>query len=211
MSTRWYIIHIFMHKKHGTTHMIYGRLLSYKTCLDTRIMLIVHVSLICFDIYGACEAEVWSVFCDFHDDVIKRKHFPRYWPFVRGIHRSPVNSLHKGHWRGALMFSMVWARINGWVNDREIGDLRRHYAHYDVTVITVWFISCMWRCHIQLIIGYVLRTFHCIGKMFWKICATEYQTYDFSGSVRWHSIKSLLKQRSEHRYHWIGNSRYTPF
>ena len=31
-----------------------------------------------------------------HDDVIKLKHFPRYWPFVRGIHRSPVNSPHKG-------------------------------------------------------------------------------------------------------------------
>ena len=27
-----------------------------------------------------------------HDDVIKWKHFPRYWPFVRGIHWSPVNS-----------------------------------------------------------------------------------------------------------------------
>ena len=29
-----------------------------------------------------------------YDDVIKWKHFPRYWPFVWGIHRSPVNSLH---------------------------------------------------------------------------------------------------------------------
>ena len=27
-----------------------------------------------------------------HDDVIKLKHFPHYWSFVRGIHRSPVNS-----------------------------------------------------------------------------------------------------------------------
>ena len=27
-----------------------------------------------------------------HDDVIKWKHFPRYWPFVRGIHRSPATS-----------------------------------------------------------------------------------------------------------------------
>ena len=27
-----------------------------------------------------------------HDDVIKWKHFSRYWPFVRGIHRSLVNS-----------------------------------------------------------------------------------------------------------------------
>ena len=39
-----------------------------------------------------------------HDDVIKWKHFPRCWSFVRGIHPSPVNSSHKGHWRGALMF-----------------------------------------------------------------------------------------------------------
>ena len=38
-----------------------------------------------------------------HDDVIKWKHFPRYWPFVRGIHRSPVNSPRKGQWRGALI------------------------------------------------------------------------------------------------------------
>ena len=27
---------------------------------------------------------------DHHDDVIKWKHVPRYWPFVRGFHRSPV-------------------------------------------------------------------------------------------------------------------------
>ena len=39
-----------------------------------------------------------------HDDVIKWIHFPRYWPFVRRIHRSPVNSPHKGQWRGALIF-----------------------------------------------------------------------------------------------------------
>ena len=50
-----------------------------------------------------------TVFTKFqlYDDVIKWKHFPRYWPFVRGIHRSPVNSPHKGQWRGALMF--LWS------------------------------------------------------------------------------------------------------
>ena len=70
-----------------------------------------------------------------HDDVIKRKHFPHYWPFVQGIHRSPVNSPHKGQWRGALMFlwSVLW--INSWVNNREAGDLARHCAHYDVIVM----------------------------------------------------------------------------
>ena len=71
----------------------------------------------------------------YHDGVIKWKHFPRYWPFVRGIHRSPVNSPHKGQWRGALMFSLICTWINGWVNNREAGDLRRNRAHYDVIVM----------------------------------------------------------------------------
>ena len=48
---------------------------------------------------------------------------------------SPVNSLHKGQWRGALMFSLICARINGWVNNRDAGDLRRHRTHYDVIVM----------------------------------------------------------------------------
>ena len=71
-----------------------------------------------------------------HDDVIKWKHFPRYWPFVRGIHRSPVNSPHKGQWRGALMFTLICARINSRVNNREAGDLRRYSTHYDVIVMS---------------------------------------------------------------------------
>ena len=70
-----------------------------------------------------------------HDDVIKWKHFPRYWPFVRGIHRSPVNSPHKGQWRGALIFTLICVWINGWVNNREAVDLRRYRTHYDVTVM----------------------------------------------------------------------------
>ena len=67
-----------------------------------------------------------------HDDVIKWKHFPRNWPFVRGIYRSPVNSPHKGQWRGALMFPLIWVWISNWVNNREAGDLSRYRAHYDV-------------------------------------------------------------------------------
>ena len=69
-----------------------------------------------------------------HDDVIKLEYFPRYWPFVRGIHHSSVNSPHRGQWRGALMFFVICAWINGWVNDREAGDMRRHKAYYDVIV-----------------------------------------------------------------------------
>ena len=53
-----------------------------------------------------------------------------------GIHRSSVNSPHKGQWRGALTFSLICTWTNDWVNNRNSGDLRRHRPHYDVTVIT---------------------------------------------------------------------------
>ena len=49
---------------------------------------------------------------------------------MRRIHRSPANSLHKGQWCGALMFSLICTRINVWVNTGEAGDLRRHRASY---------------------------------------------------------------------------------
>ena len=74
----------------------------------------------------------WHIY---HDDVIKWKHFPRYWPFVQGIHRSPVNSPHKGQWHGALIFSLICVWINDWVNNRRDGDLRRYRAHYHVIVM----------------------------------------------------------------------------
>ena len=92
-----------------------------------------------------------------HDDFIKWKHFPRYWPFVRKIHLSPVNSPHKGQWRGALMFSLICVRINGWVNNGKIGDLRRYRANYVVFVmisikISLKFLSM---CPINNILGVV--------------------------------------------------------
>ena len=77
----------------------------------------------------------WTLNCGNHDDVVKWKHFPRYWPFVQGIHRSPVNSPHKGQWRRALMISLICVWINGWVNNPEVGDLRCYLAHFDFTVM----------------------------------------------------------------------------
>ena len=74
---------------------------------------------------------------DPHDDVTKWKHFPRYWPFVRGIHRSRWIPRTKANdaelWR--FLWSTVW--INSWVNNREAGDLRRYRAHYDVIVMSI--------------------------------------------------------------------------
>ena len=68
-----------------------------------------------------------------HDDVIKWKHFPRYWPFVQRIHRSPVNSPHKGQGRGALIFSFdllmnkrLSKRWRGWWFQTQSRPLWRH-------------------------------------------------------------------------------------
>ena len=56
------------------------------------------------------------------DDIIKWKHFPRCWPFESQRH-------------GTLMFSLIYAWINGWVNNRVAGVLRRHRDHKDVIVM----------------------------------------------------------------------------
>ena len=67
-----------------------------------------------------------------HMITLSNKTFPCYWPFVRVLHRSPVNSSHKDQWRGALMFSLICAWTNRWVNNGHAGDLRRHRFLYHV-------------------------------------------------------------------------------
>ena len=68
--------------------------------------------------------------------------FPVTGPLYGEFTGKRVYSPHKGKWRGALMFYLICAWINGWVNNREAGDLRRHRSHYDVIVmICVFHIS----------------------------------------------------------------------
>ena len=92
------------------------------------------------------------------------KTFSALLPFCAENSPVPVNSPHKGQWRGALIFSLIWTWINSWVNNPEVGDLRRHRAHCDVSVMhlwpqklyrafrfrTPWLISCSYPRHSQL-------------------------------------------------------------
>ena len=66
-----------------------------------------------------------------------KKYFPRYWPLVRGIHRSPVNSPHKGPVTRSFDVSLILARANNETNRRVAGDLRRYDIHYDVVMICI--------------------------------------------------------------------------
>ena len=106
-------------------------------------------------------------FLIWHDYVIKWKLFPRHWPYVRGIHWSPVNSPHKGQWRGALMFSLICVWINGSVNNREAGYLRRYRAHYDVIVMDHTAILPLWT-HKPWI--------HSVTKLIWIACLVLWKT-----------------------------------
>ena len=70
-----------------------------------------------------------------HDDVINWKHFPRYWPFARGIHRVPRTKASDAE----LYVFFDLRRINRLVNNGEAGELRRYRAHYDVIAMSYLF------------------------------------------------------------------------
>ena len=107
--------------------------------------------------------------CDFTHDIAmaswwrhQMETFSALLAICAGNSPVPVNSPHKGQWRGALMFSLICARINDWVNNREAGDLRRYRGHYDVIVMsfhvayifddvddTAWFHASLIKCMID--------------------------------------------------------------
>ena len=99
--------------------------ISASRASDNKTTLMLHIKagtsmmyLICrllrFYVVPCCVCTWFSILVmNPHDDVIKWKHFPRYWPFVRGHSPAPVNSPHIGQWCGALMFSLIWVWIKG--------------------------------------------------------------------------------------------------
>ena len=71
-----------------------------------------------------------------HDDVIKWKHFLR--SICAG--NSPATGEFPAQRPVTRSFDVFFdlCLINVWVNNGEAGDLRRHRAHYDVTVMSSW-------------------------------------------------------------------------
>ena len=84
--------------------------------------------------------------------------FPRFWPFVRWIHRSPVNSPHKGQWRGALMFSLICA-LNKLLSKQLWG-----WWFWDAIALIM--MSLYWN-NVPMPYCVVLRGFHCY------LCVTQ--------------------------------------
>ena len=123
---------------------------------------------------------------------MKSKHFPRYWPFVRGIHRSALNSPHKGQWRGALMFSLICVWITCWTNNRGAGDLRRHRAHYDVTLMPFY------ESKTEIAVGDILSHSGIIWSRF--VILVNYSNFSMHTSYQWLWIQCLTSITSREYY-----------
>ena len=102
-------IEIWMH----TNHLLCGAFrINGPSCVMRIIYVVFIVNL------NKNSSGLWWSSCEptekFHEGVIKWKHFLSYWLFVRGSHQSPVDSPHKGQWRGVLMFSLMYDWRNNW-------------------------------------------------------------------------------------------------
>ena len=144
-----------------------------------------------------------------YDDVIKWKHFSRYWPFVWGIHRLLVNSPHKGQWRGALMFSLICTWTNSWVKKsrrrwfettwrwlwRHYNEIRneKDYSLSSKSIYTVAFATCLTTFFSMVQIGQIVQLLTHWGR--YKMAAIS-QTI-LSNSFSW--MKMLEFRLKFHR------------
>ena len=112
-----------------------GQYQQWRVCIRTISRQYTHSAIVGYCVCIVCETVSVSGYCHgllpappwwCHET----KHFPCYWPFVRGIHRSPVNSPHKGQCCGPLMLSLI-CTLNkqswGWWFETPSRSLWRHY------------------------------------------------------------------------------------
>ena len=122
--------------------------------------------------------------CD--DDVMKRKRFPHYWPFVMGINRSHLDSLHKETVTRALLFSLMPNKgLDKQTRRRWFetpGCLSWRHCNVDGYIILLWQII-MAGSLTHIIQGWFNGTgvYHCSG-------AREVTLKDM-GKFRWYHIK----------------------
>ena len=149
-----------------------------------------------------------------HDDVIKWSHFPRYWPFVWGIRRWPMNSPHKEQWCGALLFLLICAlnkrlRKQSWRWWFET-PLRSLWGHFNESkaesawgcqVLSIWddqrlmLVCCKSYCHVSPFSGHV-RRLAIRPREVWKPRDWSWNDLNFDrGST---AAEALVKLRGDH-------------
>ena len=93
---------------------------------------------------------------------------------------------HKVQWRGAEIFSLICTWINGWVNNRDAGDLRLHRAHHDVTVMGALETLYQWE-HMFLVILMAKTTYWLDNQAFdkyWRSNDRQWELVTLNSSKR---------------------------
>ena len=150
-----------------------------------------------------------------HDDLVKWKYFPRYWPFVWGIHRSiPSQRLVT---RSFDVLFVLYLN-HGWVNNREAADLRWHRAHYGVIVMGLEPLTrpyaelfCMnlgyWKCFqlrftrakpLQCI--HILESRHSNQKNSLKCTAASVTNICYDHMIYWSGIQMQYLNKNKKKY-----------
>ena len=91
-----------------------------------------------YEWYHSNEAKQLKARSRLHDNFMRWRWFPRYWPFVRGIHQCLVDIPPKTSVTWALMFPLVLSLTDGWKNSQVVGDLIRHESHCDGILMDSW-------------------------------------------------------------------------
>ena len=115
----------------------------------------------------------------------------------------PVNSPHKGQWRGALMFSLICERINSWVNNGEAGGLRRHRGHYDVIVMITLILYCthLFVCilyYSDVIMSVMGSQITIVSSVYSTVCSgVDQRNHQSSASLAF--VKGINRENSLHK------------
>ena len=158
-----------------------------------------------------------------HDDIIFRVTGPLW-----SCENSPLTIKAGG---GGLIFSLICAWINDWVNNRDAGDLRFHRAHCDISVmlivsfnrsvqvqpIATWVrqhhISVIWRCYQKTIssrlevrfITHFCRT--SIDRYWWFFKCPNILPHPSDDEIRDDIFKCILLNEKyvyvDLRFHWF--------
>ena len=124
-----------------------------------------------------------------HDGAITQKSFPHYWPFMRGIHRSP--------WCRALMLSLTLAWTNCWTNAQVAVDFRRHEAH----VMSLW-----WHLHV-IFLHYIDVIMTTVASQITSLAVVYSIVYSGADQRKHQSSASLAFVRGSHRDRWISRTK----
>ena len=107
----------------------------------------------------------WPPLLELHNDIIKWKHFPRYWPYVWGIHRSLMNSPGQGQWcelwcffdlclnkRLSKQSRRQWFEMPShslWSHRNDKNTLRPRDTNMNKGIESslVWLLACLTICH----------------------------------------------------------------